>query len=62
MALTLGLTGGDVNVTDHDGDTPLYAVENIQTARFLIDNGASLQIINNEGISVSGFPLALLLP
>lgn len=43
--------GGDVNVTDHDGDTPLYAVENIQTARFLIDNGASLQITNNEGIS-----------
>ncbi|KAG6837373.1 hypothetical protein H0H93_010531 [Arthromyces matolae] len=43
--------GGNVNVTDEDGDTPLYTVENIQTAKFLVDNGASIDHRNNEGIS-----------
>ncbi|KAH9936059.1 ankyrin [Amylocystis lapponica] len=27
--------GGDVNITDEDGDTPLYVVENVETARYL---------------------------
>ncbi|KXN91738.1 Ankyrin repeat-containing protein P1E11.10 [Leucoagaricus sp. SymC.cos] len=43
--------GGDVNVTDDEGDTPLYTVENIETARFLIEHGAVLERTNNEGIS-----------
>jgi len=43
--------GGDVNVIDDDGDTPLYVVENIETARFLVDHGALVQRANNEGIS-----------
>ncbi|KAJ8453914.1 hypothetical protein ONZ45_g19514 [Pleurotus djamor] len=43
--------GGDVNVKDHDGDTPLYTVENVQTARFLLDSGATLDIRNNDGLS-----------
>lgn len=46
--------GGDVNVTDSDGDTPLYLVEDIETAQFLIENGAVVQRTNNEGISVRG--------
>ncbi|KAI0822468.1 ankyrin [Trametes gibbosa] len=43
--------GGDVNVTDNDGDTPLYVVENIETARFLVDHGAAINRQNDEGIS-----------
>ncbi|KAJ7274469.1 ankyrin repeat-containing domain protein [Mycena haematopus] len=43
--------GGDVNVEDADGDTPLYTVENVQTARFLVDHGAVLDRHNSEGVS-----------
>ncbi|KAF8992847.1 hypothetical protein BDQ17DRAFT_1392770 [Cyathus striatus] len=43
--------GGDVNITDSDGDTPLYTVENIETARWLVDHGAVIDRRNNEGIS-----------
>ncbi|KAF8625565.1 hypothetical protein AX15_005328 [Amanita polypyramis BW_CC] len=43
--------GGDVNITDDDGDTPLYTVENIETAKFLIDHGAVVDRRNNDGIS-----------
>lgn len=43
--------GGDVNITDEDGDTPLYTVENIETARWLVDHGAVVDRRNNEGIS-----------
>ncbi|OBZ72206.1 Ankyrin repeat-containing protein P1E11.10 [Grifola frondosa] len=45
--------GGDVNVTDNDGDTPLYVVENIESARFLVEHGATVDHRNSEGISVS---------
>lgn len=45
-------TGGDVNVTDNDGDTPLYVVENLETARFLVEHGATINRQNDEGISV----------
>jgi len=43
--------GGDVNVTDGDGDTPLYTVEDVQTADWLIQHGAVLNRRNNEGVS-----------
>jgi len=43
--------GGNVNVSDEDGDTPLYTVENIETARFLVDNGADLTWRNHEGLT-----------
>ncbi|KAG6865729.1 hypothetical protein C0991_012375 [Blastosporella zonata] len=43
--------GGDVNITDSDGDTPLYTVENIETARFLVEHGAKIDHRNAEGIS-----------
>ncbi|KAI0279736.1 ankyrin repeat-containing domain protein [Russula aff. rugulosa BPL654] len=43
--------GGNVNVSDEDGDTPLYTVENIETARFLVDNGADLMWRNSEGLT-----------
>ncbi|KAJ7650327.1 ankyrin repeat-containing domain protein [Roridomyces roridus] len=43
--------GGDVNVQDEDGDTPIYTVENVETARFLVEHGATLERQNSEGVS-----------
>jgi ankyrin repeat protein len=45
-------SGGDVNVTDNDGDTPLYTVEDVPTARFLVEHGAIIARQNLEGVSV----------
>lgn len=44
--------GGDVNIVDDDGDTPLYTVEDIKTAQFLVEQGAVVDRTNNEGVSV----------
>ncbi|KAG6332758.1 hypothetical protein ID866_6332 [Astraeus odoratus] len=43
--------GGDVNATDADGDTPLYTVENVETAQWLIGHGAIIDRRNIEGVS-----------
>ncbi|KAJ3983950.1 ankyrin [Lentinula detonsa] len=43
--------GGDLNITDSDGDTPIYTVENIETAQYLVDKGATIDRVNEEGIS-----------
>jgi len=43
--------GGDVNVTDEDGETPLFLVETIGIARFLVDNGADPTWKNHEGLT-----------
>jgi hypothetical protein len=48
--------GGNVDVMDEDGDTPLYTVENIDTARWLVEHGATVHHQNNEGVSVSFIP------
>jgi hypothetical protein len=53
--------GGDVNVSDDDGDTPLYTVENVQTARFLVEKGAIVARQNLEGVSVCIPPPCILL-
>ncbi|KAG8762584.1 hypothetical protein FRC15_008436 [Serendipita sp. 397] len=43
--------GGDVNITDEDGDTPLYTVESMEVAKWLVDNGAIVERVNSEDIS-----------
>ncbi|KAF7965889.1 hypothetical protein HWV62_41010 [Athelia sp. TMB] len=43
--------GGNVNITDEDGDTPIYTVENIATAQWLVEHGADVHRYNGEGIS-----------
>ncbi|KAF5377337.1 hypothetical protein D9757_008020 [Collybiopsis confluens] len=48
---SLNSPGGDVNVTDSDGDSPLYTVENLETAQYLVEHGASIDRVNGEGIS-----------
>ncbi|KAJ3123041.1 hypothetical protein HK098_002261 [Nowakowskiella sp. JEL0407] len=48
--LTLLLShNGNINITDNDGDTPLHFVEDAETAKFLIENGADWKIQNSEG-------------
>lgn len=41
-----------MNITDEDGDTPLYAVENVETARYLVERGAVVNRRNHEGVTV----------
>jgi hypothetical protein len=45
--------GGDVNLRDDDGDTPLYVVESVEMARWLVERGADVGVVNEEGLSVS---------
>lgn len=45
-----------MNITDSDGDTPIYTVENIETAQYLLDKGAIIDRVNEEGLSVSLSP------
>ena len=53
------LPGGDVNITDEDGDTPLYTVETIETARWLIEHGARYDHVNAEGLTVCPSPFLM---
>ncbi|QRV75164.1 ankyrin repeats [Ceratobasidium sp. AG-Ba] len=40
--------GGDVNITDEEGDTPLYTAETVTVAQFLVEHGAEVDIKNSE--------------
>lgn len=40
--------GGDVNVKDSDGDTPLHACEQVSVAEKLVELGANLDAKNDE--------------
>lgn len=55
--------GGDVNVQDDDGDTPLYTVEDVATAEWLVNHGATVNHRNKSGVTASpiGFKSTLLL-
>ncbi|KAJ2591862.1 hypothetical protein H4R99_006602 [Coemansia sp. RSA 1722] len=43
--------GGDVNITDPDGDTPLHICEDKECAALLLEHGADPSIENHEGLS-----------
>jgi ankyrin repeat protein len=45
--------GGNINVEDFDGDTPLFVVETPEVARFLIERGADPLHRNSEGSSAA---------
>ncbi|KAJ2322076.1 hypothetical protein GGI00_005970 [Coemansia sp. RSA 2681] len=45
------MNGGDVNITDIDGDTPLHICEDRACAQLLLDHGASAEAENDEGLS-----------
>jgi ankyrin repeat protein len=44
--------GADIDIADNDGDTPLYTVESIPIARYLVEHGATIDRLNLEGVSV----------
>lgn len=45
--------GGNVNIQDGDGDTPLHHIENLEVAKVLISEfNADYSIKNNEGLNV----------
>ncbi|CAE6461639.1 unnamed protein product [Rhizoctonia solani] len=43
--------GGDVNITDEEGDTPLFTAETVAVAQFLVEHGARVDLTNSEGVS-----------
>ncbi|KAG7820249.1 hypothetical protein KL928_001686 [Ogataea angusta] len=44
--------GGDINIQDSDGDTPLHHVETLKAARFLIEElKADIKIKNKDGLT-----------
>lgn len=50
-----------MNVIDEDGDTPLYTVEMIEVAKWLVEHGAIVDRVNAEGLSVRVFNIVQLL-
>lgn len=47
--------GGDPNVQDHDGDTPLHHCENVETAKVLVQHGANWSIKNKDGLAPAAY-------
>ncbi|WWC90048.1 uncharacterized protein L201_004980 [Kwoniella dendrophila CBS 6074] len=45
--------GGNINIPDDDGETPLFVVETLDAAKFLIENGAEVGWKNEEGLSAA---------
>jgi len=45
--------GGDINITDDDGETPLFVVENVGMARMVVELGGNPNHRNSEGMTVS---------
>lgn len=45
--------GGDINITDDDGETPLYVVETVGMARLVVELGGNPNHRNGDGMTVS---------
>ncbi|TNY22406.1 ankyrin repeat-containing domain protein [Rhodotorula diobovata] len=43
--------GGDINLADSDGDTPLYVVESVPMARLVVELGGDPHHVNAEGLT-----------
>jgi ankyrin repeat protein len=51
--------GGDINLTDDEGETPLFTVETMEAAQFLVAQGANVSQQNEEGQNVRRSSLTL---
>lgn len=49
--------GGDINVADNDGDTPLFTVESIEMCRLVLELGGDPTLVDNDGLSAAKFLL-----
>lgn len=48
--------GGDINVQDNEGDTPLHHVEEVETAKYMVEKlGANYKIKNNDGLTAQQY-------
>ncbi|KAJ9090922.1 hypothetical protein QFC19_009348 [Naganishia cerealis] len=47
--------GGDINHPDSDGETPLFTVESVQVAQWMIERGAKIDVRNHEGDTVAEY-------
>lgn len=45
--------GGDINITDEDGDTPLFSVEDLETAKYVIELGGNPSHRNTSGLTAA---------
>ncbi|WVO12854.1 hypothetical protein L204_100462 [Cryptococcus depauperatus] len=45
--------GGNINLPDDDGETPLYVVESVCVAKFLVERGADAKWKNNDGLTAA---------
>ena len=54
--------GGDINHPDSDGETPLFTVESVEVAKWMIERGAKIDVKNHEGETVRFLWLSSLRP
>ena len=48
--------GGDINIQDNEGDTPLHHVEDVKSAKYLIENlHADYKVKNNDGLTAQQY-------
>lgn len=48
--------GGDINIQDSEGDTPLHHVEDVATAKFMVEDlKADYKMKNNEGQTAAAY-------
>jgi hypothetical protein len=49
--------GGDINIADSDGDTPLFTVESMHMCKVVLELGGDPTLIDKEGLSPARFLL-----
>lgn len=54
--------GGDINLTDSDGETPLFVVETVGMAKLVVELGGDPKVKNEEGLTVRSFRCPALAP
>lgn len=49
--------GGDINVADSDGDTPLFTVESLNMCKLVLELGGDPTLVDNDGLTPAKFLL-----
>jgi hypothetical protein len=48
---------GDINIADNDGDTPLFAVENLEMCKLVLELGGDPTLVDSDGLTPAKFLL-----